>query len=95
MSPKIVINALVDFTQFVGPDGLALDTESLNQILQVFGVGDENMLIQQAVCTLTAFDGHQLNISEGSQLYDNDIQPEDIVTYISSLPPLPAIVVIS
>jgi hypothetical protein len=74
LSPKIMINVLVDFTQFVGPDGLALDTESLNQILQVFGVGDENMLIQQAVCTLKAFDGHQLNISEGSQLYDNEIQ---------------------
>ena len=45
LSPTTLATAVADFTQFVGPDGLALDTESLNQILEAFGVESEDQVI--------------------------------------------------
>ena len=89
LSPTTLATAVADFTQFVGPDGLALDTESLNQILEAFGVETEDQVIQQAVCTLTNLNGIQANITVQNSLNSPSNEPENIATYTCSLP-LPA-----
>jgi len=80
-----VINATGDFTQFVDPNGLALDTESLNQILEVFGGEDENTIIQQAVCTIEATNGNQFNITVADTILV-PIGSINVASYFCSLP---------
>lgn len=58
-----MFNASGDFNQFVGADGLALDPESLTQILQVLGVETEDEAIKQAVCTFTDVNQVQANMT--------------------------------
>jgi hypothetical protein len=52
IAPTTLHTAVMDFTQFVGPDGLALDTDSLNQVLSFFGIETEDEVIKQVVCTI-------------------------------------------
>lgn len=88
MSPTTLATAVGDFTQFVGSDGLALDADSLSQILQVFGVETEDEVIQQVVCTLTNTNQVQANIT-AHESHLNSASSEDpvsISTYTCSLP---------
>jgi hypothetical protein len=86
LSPTTLTTAVGDFTQFVGLDGLALDTESLSQILEVFGVETEYAIIQQAVCTLTNLNDIQANITARLSLSSGSDEPISIASYTCSLP---------
>jgi len=88
-----MFNASGDFNQFVGADSLALDPESLTQILQVLSIETEDKAIKQAVCTYTDVNQVQANITAANNNVHSGISlfSVKIATYSCFFPTKPSL----